>query len=327
MKIKTVILFICSVFVIACSPPEKGIINDINGDIAWLKLNIKKYNKGDYRFFKAGAWDGEKFILITEKGKVVISEDGIDWSEMTVKVDGDINDIAIVNGVTLLKIGYWWSAIDINGSWQPLVNTKPKTTTPIWDGKHYISFSDNMKYISSDLKEWQEQKIKGLPKVPERIIFHESKFIAHVKYQKNYASKDGITWEPMYPDSRTIYMTFWEDKLYGVADNLPMVRVLEGGEWKSVFRPKLGPTAQDKGLLALDRLFSFGAHISWTNNGKAWGSYNVPGHDEVLHIINGNKKYLAIGTGDLLLLGVTESERVAVKKAVDKFNMLENTIF
>jgi hypothetical protein len=326
VKIRWFIILFINCFLIACSPPEKGINEKLSSEISWNVLEIPEHEK-EYRFFQSGVWDGEKFILLVSQNKsLVATKNGILWSKIDIKTDGYIDDIAVTNNRKFLKISNTWSVESENGSWRPLVQTN--TTAPIWDGSSYVCFSFKEKFTSKDLMNWDRVETTQLPELPKSINFSDGKFIAHVDYHKNFISNDGVLWQPLYPESRTIYMTSWNGELYGSADNLPAVRMYSGSKWDMVFMPKLGPRPSDMGLTVINNmLFSFGAHISWSENGKDWGSYNMPIHEDVEKIIYGNDRYLAIGTGDLLLLGVTEKDKTVISKEIEEYKNLKNPFF
>lgn len=322
------VLVACFAFVLfGCSPSEKGVKDEISAQMIWVKLNVPKFNKDDYRFFKAGVWDGKEFILLTTHGsKLVSSPNGTEWSKYPVNADGDVSDMRYVHGRLFLKAGVWWRHLDEAGHWKPIV--EKDTTAPLWDGKRYVCFSDRAKYESSDLNEWSETEITSFEDVPEDVVYGNGQFIAYVSYQRNFISKDGSNWKPLYTDSRTIYMMYWHGKLYGSADNVPTVRSYAGGEWTAMLRPKLGPAPENRGLTSLNgKLFAFGRHISWTTDGESWGSYVLPCCEEVEHVIAGNDRYLAIGSGDSLFIGANAIERTKLDSEIKRFNRLDNPFF
>ena len=305
-----------------CIKPDNGVSKSDSNEIIWEVLSLPKTDQ--FRFFKSGIWDGKRFILLkASSSSLIFSRNGIEWSKLDIAADEAIDDIAFVNGVMFLKIGVWWSALDNTGKWKPLLEVE--TTKPIWNGQRYLFFSDSTKYSSVDTKDWQQEETIGLPDIPYEIIFEDNMYIAHVEYQKNFISKDGIKWTPFHPDSRNINITYFKGELYGSADNLPAVRVLQEGEWKTSFRPKIGPAPSDNGLTVIDnRLFAYGKHISWSNDGINWGSYVLPGFEDVEKIIAGGDKFIAIGTGNLLVVGASNMDRDKLIRESKKFNNLDD---
>ncbi len=101
---KLVIIILISFLLLGCSKPKYDIDKSLSQEIKWVKLSFSKSDKFSH-FFKAGVWNGDKFILLISDTKALVSStNGTEWSKFEVDIDGTINDIIVVNDKLFLEI-------------------------------------------------------------------------------------------------------------------------------------------------------------------------------------------------------------------------------
>ncbi len=111
MRTSYLIIVLMSFSLFACSPSQEDVDQAVSDDITWTKIDIPGYDTQDFRFFKAGGWDGERFILLTSNNQLMSSSNGVDWSDYVVEAGGNIDDISVINNIVFLKVGRYWSVL------------------------------------------------------------------------------------------------------------------------------------------------------------------------------------------------------------------------
>lgn len=179
-------------------------------------------------------WDGGKFILLLNPGRIFTSPDGVTWTQLPPLPD-DSTSFRKAYGSPLPPAANTAVSVASDGS---VIVARAAKLAP--DGKSYLARSAGGQEILYTFREgrWQPHSIvsAALP-AQRRVIWDGAQFVAYGG-RRIFTSADGVSWRSQASPADLVSLVWSGEKFFGFTDSFGLVSHagrLSGGETASVF--------------------------------------------------------------------------------------------
>ena len=322
---------------------DEGYVEQESAEIHWHVLDLPPPASNDERLLDI-IWDGKQFILTGESNFLMTSPNGIDWQKTDSSARYNLEYLIYKDKRYVATSDYYIKTSNDGICWQDVENSPRSASNVITNGSHFFYASADKMYRSTDGVDWMVIADTQFEKIP--VLRWNGAAIIAEAYQKRWFSLDGKEWNRL--STIREWLTTWKGKLYSTNSTGSVSRtssaisdfVLDVSEsdslsgkqdnikgskssWDSVLRPKHRSfvPSTDGILVVNDMLFAFGDHISWSEDGDAWGGVALPSEikSSVKKLVYGNGVYVAIAR-EQMILGVSSAENSKLEPLIIQTN-------